>query len=191
MRLDTEVRKRQIAEAALKLIANEGLRRFTADAIAREVGLTSGALFKHFADKDAIVTAALDMVEQALFVGFPPVHPDPLERLGLFFQHRLDVISQNPSIGSLVTSGQLVHASGTQGGQRVADWQARSTLFIRSCLEQAASSGSLRDGVELQSLVLIIHGAIRSLGAQTRAGNASPDLDSQRLWVNLRRLLAP
>ncbi len=188
-RLDTEARQQQIAEAALKVIARQGLRRFTVAAIAREVGLTSGALFKHFPDKDAIVTAALERVEATMFAGFPPAHSDPLERLGLFFQHRLEAITANPHIGALVTSDQLVHVSGDISGQRVAQWQLRSSRFIRACLEEAAAAGSLREGVEIDAMIVLIHGAIRSLGVANRPRMDAPGLEPQRLWSNLRRLL--
>lgn len=188
-RLDTEARQRQIAAAALEVIARQGLRRFTAAAIAQEVGLTSGALFKHFPDKAAIAQAAMDLVEETMFEGFPPEHPDPLERLGLFFQRRLEAIAASPSIGVLVTSDQLMHVSGVTSGERVARWQERSSRFIRACLEEAAEAGSLREGVEIDAMVVLVHGAIRSLGPASRPKMAAPGLEPQRLWANLRRLL--
>lgn len=66
-RQTSDARRRQIAEAALSVIAEDGLARFTSAAIARKVGVTDGALFRHFADKDAIVLAAIDRVEEILF----------------------------------------------------------------------------------------------------------------------------
>ena len=53
-------RRREIADAALRVIADHGLGRFTAVAMAREVGLTDAALFRHFPSKEAIV---LDLQE--------------------------------------------------------------------------------------------------------------------------------
>jgi AcrR family transcriptional regulator len=71
-RRSAEARRREIADAALCVIAAEGLGHFTALAIAREVGLTDGALFRHFPTKDAIVDAAIDRFEELLFEGFCP-----------------------------------------------------------------------------------------------------------------------
>ena len=82
-------RRRDIADAALKVIAEQGLARFTSLAIAREVGVSDAALFRHFATKEDIVLAVIDRVEEILFADFPPAERNPIDRLGLFFQRRI------------------------------------------------------------------------------------------------------
>ncbi len=185
----TQVRQRQIAEAALKVMSQQGLRRFTAAAIAREVGISDGALFRHFPDKPAIVAAALDRVEDLMFRGFPPQHPHPIERLGLFFQQRLALVSTNPAIVNLITSDQLALAAGGQGAQRVAGWKARSAAFILECLMDAQAAGLLREGVDVYALRLIVHGSILSLGMADKIGLEAGRFDPSALWDNLRRLM--
>ena len=59
-------------DVALKIIAGEGLRKFTAVAIAREIGTTDGNVFRHFPSKQAIVLAAVDRVEEILFGDLRP-----------------------------------------------------------------------------------------------------------------------
>lgn len=92
-------RRHQIAEAALKVIAEQGLARFTSLTIAREVGVSDAGLFRHFPSKDAIVLAVIDRVEEFLFAGFPPSAADPIDRLGQFFRHRLHVAHGAPAHG--------------------------------------------------------------------------------------------
>ena len=41
-----DTRRREIADAALRIVAGEGLARFTAMSIAREVGVSDAALFR-------------------------------------------------------------------------------------------------------------------------------------------------
>ena len=92
VRQPTEERRRQIADAALKVIAERGLGRFTIQAIAAEIGVTDATLFRHFASKEDIVLAALDRVEERLFEGFPPEDADPLVRLERFFRFRASLV---------------------------------------------------------------------------------------------------
>ena len=47
-KLSTEERKIQIAEVALRIIANDGLKKMTANVIANELGISDSAIFKHF-----------------------------------------------------------------------------------------------------------------------------------------------
>ena len=100
-------RRREIADAALRVIADHGLGRFTAVAMAREVGLTDAALFRHFPSKEAIVLAAIDRVGELLFEGFPPQGGDPVERLGTFFRQRVAVIRAHPGIARIFATQQL------------------------------------------------------------------------------------
>ncbi|MBW2211320.1 MAG: TetR/AcrR family transcriptional regulator [Deltaproteobacteria bacterium] len=75
---------RQIAEAALVVIAESGLRRFTTKAIAEKVGIADGTIFHHFNNMEEIVLAAMDQLEDKMFAGGFPADPDPLRRLELF-----------------------------------------------------------------------------------------------------------
>ena len=51
-KLDTEIRKEQIAEAALGLLASQGLGRLSVAAVARRVGLVPSGVYRHFMNKD-------------------------------------------------------------------------------------------------------------------------------------------
>ena len=140
VRQPTEERRRQIADAALKVIAERGLGRFTTQAIAAEIGVTDATLFRHFASKEDIVLAALDRVEERLFAGFPPEDPDPLVRLERFFRFRASLVAANPVIARLAFSEELPHAAGPRGAQQVESWKQRSLDFIVSCVDEAATS---------------------------------------------------
>lgn len=64
-RLGGEVRREQIVEAALSL-ASGGLKEVTVQKVARLVGVVPSALYRHFANKDAIVMALLEQLERYL-----------------------------------------------------------------------------------------------------------------------------
>ncbi len=75
-------RKRQIVEAAMRLAAEHGVRGITMSLIAAEIGVTTAALYSHFASRKDILLATLE----ASFEGIFELHrsctdPDALERL--------------------------------------------------------------------------------------------------------------
>jgi AcrR family transcriptional regulator len=162
-RRPTDLRRRQIADAALEVIAEEGLARFTAVAIARKVGVTDGALFRHFASKDEIVLAAIERVEEILFGGPAPEGDDPVARLRAFFERRLAVIRANPGVARLVTSDQLAQAAPPDGVARVAELRRRSVAFIRRCLDEAAAQGALAPGVDPAVATVLVVGPLFAL----------------------------
>jgi AcrR family transcriptional regulator len=164
VRQPTEERRRQIADAALKIIAERGLGRFTTQAIAAEIGVTDGTLFRHFASKEDIVLAALDRVEERLFEGFPPDDPDPLVRLERFFRFRASLVGANPVIARLAFSEELPHAAGPRGAQQVESWKQRSLDFIVSCVDEAAAQGRIPRGLPVREIGVMV------LGTPPRAG---------------------
>ncbi len=190
-RKPAEARRREIADAALKVVAEQGLGRFTALAIASELGLSDAALFRHFPTKEAIVLAAVDRVGEILFEGFPPKGADPIERLGRFFQRRVAIIRENPGVARLVTSDELVHAAPPQGGQRVMEFRRRSVSFVRACLAEAHAERLLADGIGPEEAAVLVLGAILALthGHGGRADGDGARHLAQRVWRGLERLL--
>jgi len=187
-RKPAEARRREIADAAVKVIAEQGLARFTSLAIAREVGVSDAALFRHFATKDDIVLAVIDRVEEVLFSGFPPAGADPIERLGQFFRQRIQVIRENPGVARLVGSDQLSQAAPPAGVARVAEFRRRSQSFVHDALVEAHREGLLAEGVGPEEATVLVLGSLMALAHSPRSPRP-PAAVPDRVWAALERAL--
>ena len=187
----SEVRREQIADAALRIIAVEGLGKFTTAAIAKAVGLTDGAIFRHFDSKEDIVQAAVERVEAVLFADFPPKHRDPIERLGLFFRNRVRAVTGLPGVAHLMFSDQLAQAAGPVGAVKVREMQARTLDFLRACLDEAAAKRRLREDADVDDLLVLVRGALLALlqpdfpGGDAEARQVRAD----RVWALLKGIM--
>lgn len=65
-RLDTDTRKEQIKEAVLEIISTEGIGKLSIRNLASKIGVTEGALFRHFSSKREIILSILDDVKKEL-----------------------------------------------------------------------------------------------------------------------------
>jgi len=65
-RLDTVTRKEQIKEAVLEIISTEGIGKLSIRNLASKIGVTEGALFRHFSSKKEIMLSILDDVKKEL-----------------------------------------------------------------------------------------------------------------------------
>jgi AcrR family transcriptional regulator len=65
--VDHDRQKADIARAAIRVMARDGLERATMRKIAAELGSTTGLLTHYFADRDALVAYALDVQDAGLF----------------------------------------------------------------------------------------------------------------------------
>jgi TetR/AcrR family transcriptional regulator len=104
-RLPTEVRQAAIVDAALALARSMGPAQITTSDIAAAVGVTQGAVFKHFPSKDAIWRAAmawvhsqlLGMLEEAAVTA-----PTPLQGLGDVFMAHVNFVVAHPGVPRLI-----------------------------------------------------------------------------------------
>ncbi len=190
-RKSADTRRGEIADAALRVIAEQGLGRFTALAVAREVGTSDAALFRHFGTMQDIVLAVIDRVEEILFAGIPPDDRDPVARLGKFFHQRVGVILAHPGVALLVSSDALAQAAPAEAVVRVQEFRRRSLRFVRSCLAEASRQRSLAAGVGIDEAQVIVIGAILALtqGHRRRARPSQVEALAARTWSVLERFL--
>lgn len=192
-RKSTEERRRQIAQAALKIIAEQGLGKFTTSAIAQEVGLSDGALFRHFKSKNEIVMAAIEILEDELFQQLPASREDPLEELGEVIQRRLDFLSQNPHLFRLFFSEQLAQASGEMGMTRIRGMRTRTLEFIRGSLKRAKKAGLLREDLSVDELTVVVFGSVFGAAGGEFYRGVFPESTvkkmHKRIWATLERLI--
>ncbi len=189
-RKSTEERRREIADAAIKIIGERGLREFTAAHIAHEVGIKDGTIFRHFKNMNEIAGAALDRLHE-LIEAAPRFTDDPLERLEGFVLSRLNSATAQPGIQSLIFSDQISHALGDEGPRRVAALRDGGRAFIRSCLREAAEKNLLREDLDIESAVLLITGMVMGLlfAAKDEALPAPVGEMEKRLWKTLRSMI--
>jgi AcrR family transcriptional regulator len=80
----TEIRREQIAQAALELITTQGIKAFNVARLAQRVGFAPSAIYHHFKGKDEILDAVLDLLENKLRGNVSAVREktrDPLDQL--------------------------------------------------------------------------------------------------------------
>jgi AcrR family transcriptional regulator len=76
------------AQAALDLVAEQGLAAVAVEPLARRLGVTKGSFYWHFPSRDALLQAALERweaIEQESVFGSLEAVPDPRARLRALF----------------------------------------------------------------------------------------------------------
>ncbi len=179
-------RKAQIAKEALFLLATGGPHRLTAKRLGAAVGIDHSSIFRHFPDKAAIISAAIELFERRLDESFPPPNSLPLERLRLFFLHRLVLSNASPEIIRCALNPQLLEVAGEDfHAQEVRRIVAKSISFITDCLENAKDDGQISSAVPTTDLVWIVAGILR--GASSARDSSSED--PSKTWGRLENLL--
>lgn len=191
-RLPTEVRRQQIAEAALTIIARDGARRFTTASIAREVGLAEGTIFRHFKDKADIIDAAIRYLEALMFPeDAPPPPAEPLEELRVFLTGRIALLQAHPGYLRVLFSNEIGHAVPGVTLSRLHSLRERSVGIIMRCLKQAQAAGQVRADLSLHTLFMVIHGMLLSqvFSGPQLAAQLGFSQDAEVLWRGVTQLM--
>ena len=109
-KLDTHVRREQIAEAALSLVGNRGLKNLSIAGVARRVGLVPSGIYRHFRSKDEVLEAVLDLIGSRLRSNVATARnkfPDSLECLKFLLMQHVKLIRENEAIPRLVFSDEV------------------------------------------------------------------------------------
>ncbi|MCF6159652.1 MAG: TetR/AcrR family transcriptional regulator [wastewater metagenome] len=83
MRKNTEIRKQQIVDSIWQIISSKGVEYVTIGEIAKSIGTTKTAIYRHFKNKRDILSLLIDSVEETLMkvIGKAMIHEDPLLNL--------------------------------------------------------------------------------------------------------------
>lgn len=187
----TQDRRAEIVDAAMRVIARKGAKKFTAHLVAGEVGVTPGAIFRHFNSMEEIVDAVVDRMESILFEGFPPGGDDPLGRLEEFFRGRINAVARNAELSKLLLSDLVADLGGDGPAVRVQEFKRRSRRFVQKCLKEAFDAGAVSSSVSLEAAAVIILGSIMMVGHSTasRGGRTAVEKLSGEVWESILVML--
>lgn len=186
-RRPTQERRVEIADAALHVIAEQGIASFTMERLSREVGMTSGALFRHFSSKEEILAATVERAADLLKGSFPPADSLPLERLQAFVQARTALVGGNAGLAQLVFSEQFMKALDTASRERLHQVMRVSQRYLVQALSDAQARGEVRRDVPPESLSQLVMGMILAAIFVHRS-IAQPPGDP---WKTLQAVLSP
>ena len=162
-RKPSSVRRREIAEAVLRVIGEHGATSVTAASLAREVGLTPGALFRHFATLDDILSAAVDIGIGAVEATFPPEELPPIERLRALALQRIELIGGTPGLAWLLLSDQVYLCVPEAAVTRLRALVQRSRAYLLAGFRDGIGRGDLRGDLEPETMLPIFTGTVHSL----------------------------
>ncbi len=109
-RRSTEDRRHEIVVTVLTLADEIGVEAITTQAIAEHMGLTQGAVFRHYPNKEAIWSAVLDWLQTRLGEVFQPA-PDasPLAEVSRIYDAYMALFAAYPAVPRLFFSDTFHH----------------------------------------------------------------------------------
>ena len=168
-RLGADERREEIIRVTLELAAKQGVDDVTTQDMAQAMGVTQGAVFRHFPSKDAIWLAVMQWVRDRMMevLGRAAAQGhDPLDALQRMFFAHIEFIAGHPAIPRVLTSSHL-HGRNAVLRQLVTEIMLGYEAKIAGLLSDAQTQGLARADLDTQAAATLYIGMIQGLVLQS------------------------
>lgn len=192
-RLPTEERQAEIVAAALRLAREASPALITTTDIAGAIGVTQGAVFKHFPTKDAIWVGAARWVREALMQTVNTAAANaasPLDALSAMFRAHVNFVIAHPGVPRLIFH-ELQQPADTATKTEVRVLLQGYRQLLMDILARAESEGQVIADLDREAAATTFVGLIQGLVMQAMLAGRPAAMQGQaeRVFTLFRRSL--
>jgi len=189
-KLDTEIRREQIAEAALQMLGTRGVGDMGMADIARRVGVVPSAIYRHFRGKNEVLEAVVALIGRRLLGNVEAVEAEGgnhLERLRRLVMRHVRFVRENQAIPRVIFAEEITG----RNPQR----KARAYAIIRAYLDRVAEmvragqrAGEIRPDWDPETVALLVLGIVQPGAVLWHLSDGRFDVTkhAERAWRLLR-----
>lgn len=184
----TEDRQLALVAAALQLAAQKSPAQITTGALAAAVGITQGAVFKHFESKEAIWLAVMQWVHAELMTQLQAAAQAPLDQgqtlaaMRAVFMAHVQFVQAQPGVPRLVFQ-ELQHPQPSPLKASVQQLMVNYRQLVHGLLLQAQARKQLAKNIDLNAATVLFVGAIQGLVMQALMAGHLSDIAEQATAV--------
>jgi AcrR family transcriptional regulator len=177
----TQIRQKQIIDAAQKVIVKYGSEHVTIKRIAKEVGISEAAIYRHFKSKRDILSLMIDDIENTLIADIKIKSTDKsftLETLERVFKYHISHIIQRKGVSFQVIA-EIISLGDKKLNRKVFVVIDNYTARIKDVLEKGVKAGILKQGIDLEGAANLYFGMIQGLVNTWALSRYSYDLEKK------------
>ena len=161
----TLARQKQIIDAARKLIVKHGSEHLTVRRIAKEVGISEGAIYRHFKSKKEILFFLADHITYGLMEDIDKAttgSDTSLETIDNVLKSHLSAIEQKQGMSFQVIA-EIISLGDKQLNKKVSDDINSYIDRLKKLLSDGVKSGLVREDIDLDAAATLLFGMIQGL----------------------------
>ena len=188
-RITLTPRQAEIVDAALKLIAEQGIQHLTIRNLSTAIGVTEAALYRHFPGKTEIIQAMVSRFEEDVddigeLRGWTAVEAALVRRT--------ELVLAKPDLARVLFAEELFKDS-PEIAQILHGMMQRHQQIMKCHFQEAVDDGVIRADIPMDTLFRLILGPLRLLIKQWGLSDGAFDLRAKRdeMLKFMKELLAP
>ena len=167
--LPADERRAVTVEAVIALAGKQNPSDITTAAIAQQMGLTQGALFRHFPNKDAILEAVMGWVSERLLAQLDQAAAaaaTPLAALEAMFMAHVGFVARHPGVPRMLF-GELQRPGDTLPKRMAQTLTQGYAQRLRAHLAAGIARQQLDAGLDLDAAATLFIGTVQGLVMQS------------------------
>ncbi len=175
----TAVRRKQIIEATLRLLADAPLSDVTTRRIARELGLSQPALFRHFSSRAALLLAVIDHARSGLGSVIEDVvgaGPELRSQLSVLTSRLLAFTEANPGFARLLFGDGAGGAGGDSVRAALRQIVSMQRKLVAELVREAQRAGAVRAELSAARAAALFVGMVQGVILQWELGDRATSL---------------
>ncbi len=158
-------RQTEIIEKAVELIATRDVQNLTIKNLAKAIGFTEPAVYRHFESKKDILATIIRCFDERMREIHEEIEHRSLagiDKLDAFFAMRFHYFTTHPTWAKVLMNESNFSMEEELAGMMLA-MMKQHRVFIRGALQEASESKQLRNDIAFDHIFMITVGALRLL----------------------------
>ncbi len=186
-------RQLQIIDAAIELISEKSIQELTIKNLAKKIGFTEGAVYRHFESKTDILLAILNQFQQDAAQILDKVctseksAPELIEDI---FLHHFRYFTERPAVTAVIFS-ESIFQNESRLSEGVSKLLSMHEEALSCILKKGQDRGEIKKDIRRQELIRIVIGSIRYTVTSWRISRFNFDLmqEGKRVVKAIIRLI--
>ena len=156
-------RQKEIIDVSLELIAEKGIQGLTIKNLAKRIGFSESAIYRHYENKIQILLAILDFFKEGserIFANELNSDDDAMVKINRLFVNQFTIFTNSPSLVAVIFSEELFRNEMVLA-EKVNEIMNSNLNTMAQIIESGQENGEIRADVEASHLSIVVMGTLR------------------------------
>jgi len=156
-------RQLEIIDLSIEIIAEQGIQGLTIKNIAKKIGISEPAIYRHFDSKtDILLTILNNFMEMASFMGeaLKDNEDAAISKIEFMFSKVIDIFSETPSYISVIFSEEIFKNEEVLK-RKIVSILIMNEQTVENIIKKGQAKGEVRNDIDYKNLAIIVMGSLR------------------------------